>query len=175
MDHGTYIEHEGRPALRFERTYRRPVSRLWEAITDPGELSHWFPSKVSMQPRAGGTIEFSGDPNLGATMTGTILVYDPPRRLAYTWGTDELHFELRPDGDDGCTLTFINVLEARDTAARSAAGWTVCLAELGKHLSGLVAEGPHSDGAESWKSHYDAYLAEGMPSGAPIPGMDSTD
>jgi hypothetical protein len=67
-----------------------------------------------------------------------------------------------------CATLIFNVLEARDTAARNAAGWTVCLAELDKHLRGAVAEGPHSDTAEPWREHYDAYIADGMPYGAEI-------
>lgn len=169
MDRGSYFQHEGRPAVRFRRTYPHPVERLWAAITDPGELAHWFPSAVRIEPLAGGTIEFSGDPNLESS-TGTVLAYEPPRRLAFTWGGDELHFELEPSGEDGCTLTLINVLEAEDTAARNAAGWTVCLAELGKHVSGEQARGPHSDSAQPWRPLYEEYVADGMPSGAPIPG-----
>lgn len=93
--------------------------------------------------------------------------FQPPTRLHL--GGDELHFELSPVGDSSCELTLVNVLQARDTAARNAAGWSVCLAELGKHVSGAVADGPHSDTAESWRVHYDAYLADGLPSGAHIP------
>lgn len=168
MDYGTYLEHNGRPAVRFQRTYPYATSRLWAALTDPDELSHWFPSSVTMQPRAGGTIEFSDDPH-GEPMTGTILVFDPPRRLAYTWGGDELLFELEPAGDHSCRLTLTNVLQARDAAARNAAGWTVCLAELAKHICGEVTSGPHSNTAEAWQPHYDAYVAAGMPSGAELP------
>lgn len=169
MDRGSYFEHDGRPAVRFERTYQHSAERVWAAITEPGELAHWFPSAVRMEQRAGGTIEFTDDPNTGPT-SGTVLTFEPPRRLAYTWGGDELHFELEPTGDDSCTLTLINVLEASDTAARNAAGWTVCLAELGKHFSDEVADGPHSSTAVPWRPLYEDYVAQGMPSGAPVPG-----
>ncbi len=171
MDRGTLTEHDGRPAVRFRRRYAYPVERLWAAVTDPEELSRWFPSRVRMQPRAGGTIEFYGDPNMpDADLTGTILAYDPPRRLAFTWGASELHFSLEPSGDGGCTLTLTDVLEARNAAARDAAGWSVCLAELDKHVAGLVAGGPHGSTAESWREHYADYVAAGLPSGAAIPG-----
>jgi uncharacterized protein YndB with AHSA1/START domain len=170
MDHGTFIEHDGRPAVRFQRTYAHAPSRVWAAITEPGELAHWFPSKVALEPYAGGTIEFSEDPNIQPS-TGRILTFEPPSRFAYTWGADELHFVLEPTGDGGCVLTMVNVLEARDKASLNAAGWTVCLAELDKHISGQVADGPHSASAEPWQPHYDAYVAAGMPSGAPSPGM----
>ncbi len=37
-DLGTHIEYDGRPAVRFERTFRHPVERVWRAISDPAEL-----------------------------------------------------------------------------------------------------------------------------------------
>ncbi len=170
MDRGTYVEHDGRPAVRFERTYGHSVSRLWAAITEPGELAHWFPASVAMESRVGGKIEFTGDPHVEPSI-GEVLVFDPPHRLSFTWGADELHFQLAPAGDgNGCTLTLIDVLEAPNTAARNAAGWDVCLAELSKHIAGQTTDGPHSDSAEPWQPLYDAYVAAGMPSGAWYPG-----
>jgi uncharacterized protein YndB with AHSA1/START domain len=171
MDRGTLVAHDGRPAVRFRRRYAHPVERLWAAITDPAELSHWFPSQVRIQPKPGGTIEFYGDPNMPETaFSGTILAFEPHRRLAFTFGGSELHFSLEPSGDDGCVLTLTDVLDSRDAAARNAAGWTVCLAELGKLLAGQAADGPHSTTAEPWQEHYAAFVAAGMPSGAALPG-----
>ncbi|HEY0812780.1 MAG TPA: SRPBCC domain-containing protein [Pseudonocardia sp.] len=169
-DRGTYVEHEGRPAVRFVRRYPHPAQRVWAAVSEPGELASWFPSHVEVEPKAGGRITFSGDPNMPPS-AGTVLAYDPPRRLAFTWGGDELHLTVEANGADACTLTLLNVLEARDAAARNAAGWAVCLAELDGHLRGDRTEGPHSGAAaEPWKEHYAAYVAAGMPAGAPVPG-----
>jgi uncharacterized protein YndB with AHSA1/START domain len=168
-DRGTYVEHEGRPAVRFVRQYPHPAERVWAAVSEPAGLRHWFPSRVELEPRTGGRIAFHDDPNLPAA-SGTVLAYDPPRQLAFTWGGDELHLTVEPDGEAACTLTLINVLEARDAAARNAAGWTVCLAELDKYVHGGAADGPHSATAEPWQEHYAAYVAAGVPSGAPIPG-----
>ncbi|MFC6083774.1 SRPBCC family protein [Sphaerisporangium aureirubrum] len=170
MDRGTYIEYHGRPAVRFERTYGHPVERVWEAVATPEGLAHWFPSAVALEPYVGGKITFSGDPNMEGT-TGEVLEFEPPRRLAFSWSGDELRFELEAV-DGGCRFTLINVLEARDTAARNAAGWTVCLAELGGHLAGEPVAGPHSESATPWRPVYEEYVASGMPSGAPIPGEE---
>jgi uncharacterized protein YndB with AHSA1/START domain len=166
-DRGTFIEHDGRPAVRFERTYPQPVERLWAAITEPADLTHWFPSAVVIEPRVGGKVELSGDP-YAEPVTGEVLAYEPPHKLAYTWGNDELHFTLTAAGD-GCTLTLIDMLEARDTAARNAAGWHVCLAELTKRIDGESADGPHSDTSEPWQPLYQDYITAGMPSGAWTP------
>jgi uncharacterized protein YndB with AHSA1/START domain len=168
MDRGTYIELDGRPAVRFERTFSHRVERVWRAVTEPAELGRWFPSEVEIELVEGGEIRFSGDPHAEGT-TGTILELDPPRRLGFTWSADELHFELEPVGDDGCRLILINVLEERDTAARNAAGWAVCLGELDKLVVGERPDGPHSPTAEAWRPVYEANVAAGMPHGAWLP------
>ncbi|MGW2562774.1 SRPBCC family protein [Streptomyces sp. NPDC001514] len=174
MNRGTFITFDGRPAVQFQRSYPRPVEQVWAAVSEPEGLAHWFPSTVRLEPHAGGKIEFSDDPHMYAS-TGTVLAFEPPHRFAFTWEGDEIHLELAPEGDSGCRLTLTNVLAAENTAARNAAGWSVCLAELDKHLAGAPAEGPHSESAEPWQPYYDAYVAEGMPSGAEIPGAPQQD
>lgn len=168
MDLGSYVEYEGRPGVRFVRIYPHPIERLWLAITDPQELSGWFPSQVSIELRVGGTVTFSGDPHIEDS-TGTVLACEPPRRLAFTWGGDGLHFQLESLNSGNCRLTLLNLLGERDAAARNAAGWSVCLGEFDKHIAGEPADGPHSDSAQAWQPYYEAYRAEGMPSGAYVP------
>ena len=167
-DLGTYIEHQGRPAVRFVRTYPHSIERVWSAITEPDQLRAWFPSAVTIEPRVGGIITFTFDPHTDDS-TGTVLEWEPPHRLAYSWEGDELHYELEAVDDGQCRLTFINVLHERDTAARNGAGWTVCFAELDRLLAGTPADGPHGAAALPWQPIYDAYVAAGVPSGAPIP------
>lgn len=101
------------PALRLERRYRHPVERLWRALTDPGELAHWFPSDAPM----------------------TVAQSEPPRVLVASWLGDTLRFELRPDGA-GCVLVFTHAFADGDTAARTAAGWDRCFARLDALLAG---------------------------------------
>lgn len=167
-DLGTFVDHDGRPAVRFVRTYEHPIARIWAAVTEPSELSAWFPSSVTVEPRVGGVIWFSSDPNQPDD-AGVVLEWEPPTRFAFTWGGDELHFDLRTVGET-TELTLTNVLEARDTASRNAAGWSVCLTELRAHVTGGNAHGPHSDSAPAWEPIYAAYIDAGMPSGAAIPG-----
>lgn len=168
MDLGTFIRHDGRPAVRFVRTYRQPVEEVWTVISEPAELRHWFPSTVDIEPRVGGTIRFSDDPHV-APAEGRVLAYEPPRHLAFTWGPDELHLTVEPAGDGQTRFTLVNVLGAADTAARNAAGWTVCLDELAKAVAGHPGDGPHSATSTPWQPLYDAYVGAGMPAGAPIP------
>src|SRR5689334_2879045 len=91
---GTFLTlDDGRPAVRFSRTYDHPVDRVWQFVTDPGELAHWFPSRAEIELRVGGTITFSGDPNMEDS-TGTVLAVHPPRHLSFSWEGDEMHFDL---------------------------------------------------------------------------------
>ena len=164
---GTYLAlDDGRPAIRFSRTYDHPVERVWRFVTDADELAHWFPSRAEIDPRPGGEITFSGDPNM-ADSKGRVLSVDAPRHLSFEWGGDELHFDLEALDDKRTRFTLTNVLGEANTAARNGAGWEVCLAALETY-----ADGSPTRGQAPWKEFYDGYVAVGVPSGAPVPGLD---
>ncbi|MGW3412122.1 SRPBCC family protein [Streptomyces sp. NPDC000888] len=167
---GTYLTlDDGRPAVRFTRTYDHPVDRVWQFVTDPDELVHWFPSRAEIDLRPGGTITFSGDPNMPES-TGRVIAVDAPRHLSFEWGGDELHFDLEALGDKRTRFTLTNVLEAENTAARNGAGWEVCLGALDAHARGEEHEGPHAGSTAPWQEIYRRYIEAGIPSGAPVPG-----
>ncbi|MEV0948149.1 SRPBCC family protein [Rhodococcus sp. NPDC049939] len=168
MIRGRYFEFKGRPAVRFRCAYPYSKQRLWKAVSEPDELVRWFPSAVRIDPYVGGDIEFFPDSDADPE-TGIVLVYSAPRTLAFTWSGDEIHFEVEPTAE-GCALTLVNVLEVRNTAARNAAGWSVCLTNLDRHLDGSAAFGHSGEKSPAWRPFYETYLGEGMPSGASIPG-----
>lgn len=39
---GTIEEVDGRHVLRFERRFRHPVEKVWDAITRPERITQWF-------------------------------------------------------------------------------------------------------------------------------------
>jgi uncharacterized protein YndB with AHSA1/START domain len=171
--YGAYGTIENRPALSFERRLSHPMEVVWRAITESDELEHWFPSRVEadeLGPGAELTFTFEEMPLEGEPMTttGRVTEFDPPRRFAFTWGPptreDHLRFELDPlPGEEACLLRLTVLLDARDKAARDAAGWHVCLDRLEQHLGKDAAEA-------EWREYYDEYQRLGMPAGAPIPG-----
>lgn len=167
---GTYVHlDDGRPAVRFTRTYPHPIERVWQFVTDPAELAHWFPSRVELDLRPGGEMRFSFDPNM-PDATGRVLAVDPPRHVSFEWGGDELHFDLEAADGGSTRFTLTNVLVEENTAARNAAGWQVCLDALDAASRGERHEGPHAAGPTGdWKVYYDAYVNAGVPSGAHIP------
>jgi uncharacterized protein YndB with AHSA1/START domain len=160
---------DGRPALRIERRLAHPVERVWQAVTEPDELAHWFPTTVEVDLREGGAMRFTFPQGGLDPMTGEVTELDPPRRIAFRWGDEELRFDLAAD-DGGCRLVLTHVLSRRDAAARDAAGWHVCLDKLEQHLGGAPAEAPGHRPTEEWRAHFEAYERQGLPTGAEVPG-----
>ena len=152
-------------ALRFERRLAHPIEKVWRAVSEPSELAHWFPCSVEADElRVGAALRFVFPEEVGGmTMDGEVTALEPPRLLAFTWGEDELRFELEPHGDGGTLLRFSDVIAEQDKAARDAAGWDVCLARLDQRLAGETAEPPE------WRPFYEEYERLGFPTGAPIP------
>jgi uncharacterized protein YndB with AHSA1/START domain len=166
--HGTYTTVDGRPAVRFERRLGHPPDAVWRMVTDPAELKHWFPCEVELELRVGGPMRFVFSPDFA--LDGEVLELDEPRRFAFLWGVDVLRFELAPDGEE-TVLTMLHVLneEGEDAAAKTAAGWHVCLDGMRRRLVGEEVEPPSAGPTPEWQARYDEYVAAGVPSGAEIP------
>jgi uncharacterized protein YndB with AHSA1/START domain len=128
----TLDEDGGGSVLRLERSFGHTVERVWQALTDPDELAHWFPS--------GEPLEVSES--------------DPPHVLAGTWFGDALRFELRSEGD-GCVLVFTHAFADRDTAARTAAGWDRCFARLDALFAGHPLG--EAESLEQWLAVHERY------------------
>ncbi len=159
---------DGRPVLRIERRLAHPPEKVWRALTEPAELSRWYPFAVTeMQLRVGGTIRF--DDGQGIVMDAVVTVLDPPRVFAFSEhappemsreSDDLIHFELRPVGG-GCLLVFTHVFDDRPAAASYATGWSGCLDALEMVLDGRPVEWP-AGMAELHEAYVEAFgLDEG--------------
>lgn len=126
-------DHEGRTTLRFERILSHPPERVWFALTQHDELQAWHPTPFELEPRIGGAVRFAENGPMGED--GEVVAYDPPLLLAYTWGGDQLRFELQAH-QQGCRLVLTHIFDDRMKAARDAAGWHLCLAALSGSLDG---------------------------------------
>jgi Activator of Hsp90 ATPase homolog 1-like protein len=101
-------------------------------------------------------------------MRGEFREVSAPRRLSFTWGEDELSFELEErDGGAACRLSFEVVLDAAGKAARDAAGWDDCLDMLAIVVSGEAPARPSE--SAGWRARYDQYKGRGFPADAPLP------
>ncbi|GAB3644965.1 SRPBCC family protein [Glycomyces tarimensis] len=122
-----------RPAIRVERRYDHPIERVWRAVTTPESLAQWFPAGAAFELTKDGEARFGGME--GASATGRVLEVDPPRYLSFTWDTDRLEFELRPEQDQ-TLFVLTHHFDDLPGAASFATGWETCLAGLSDVLAG---------------------------------------
>jgi uncharacterized protein YndB with AHSA1/START domain len=135
----TLQDRDGRTALVFERTLPYDPERVWSALTEPHELGAWHPTPFRFEPREGGRVEFDAPPGEPQMPDGVVLAFAPGRLLAYTWGEDELRFELIGEAEGGCLLRLTHIFEDRFKAARDGSGWHLCLRALESSLAGVRA------------------------------------
>lgn len=154
---GTLVQlADGRRALRYVRRYPHPPERVWKALVEHDGLSAWFPARIEGERRQGAALRFVFEGNEGPVLEGVMRVFEPPRVLEYTWDTDLLRFELKPEaGGQHCELTFTTTFGQRSHAARDASGWHMCLTNLDKLLSASARKAVE----EHFPSLYKAYVA----------------
>src|SRR4051812_46624120 len=147
MADATLLRAGDRPILRFERHLSKPVALVWKAVTDPDEMRAWFPTRIEVAEwKLGATLTHHFDEHDIEPLPGTVLEWDPPRRVSFTWGTDTIAFELTATPDGGTIFVLTEELGA-SIAARNAAGWDACLDRL-----------EHGDDGEPWKARFDHYV-----------------
>lgn len=152
MSEATLLRTGARPVLRFERHLTRPVDAVWRAVTDPLEMRSWFPTRVVIDEwKTGAPLTHHFDEHDIDPLPGTVLDWDPPHRVSFTWGTDTISFELTPAQDGGTVFVLTEELSA-NVAARNAAGWESCLDRLDRGAD---------DG--SWQPRFERYVASFEP------------
>jgi uncharacterized protein YndB with AHSA1/START domain len=149
--HGTF---NGPAEVRLVRTLPGPIERIWEYLTDPEKRARWF-AGGPMEPKVGGkmTLQFRHKDlapdevppdqykdvhETGFEMPGTILRWEPPRVLSYTFDENsDVTFELTPQGK---TVLLVLTHHARgdDIASLTgyASGWHTHFAMLIAILEG---------------------------------------
>lgn len=150
--------------VRIVRTLPGPIERLWSYLVDPEKRARWF-AGGPMEPRVGGKHElFFQHKNIapnetppaqylekheqGFKMPGTILRWEPPRVLSYTFDDNsEVTFELTPqDRDVVLVLTHRSRGEDLPFLTGYASGWHT-------HLSLLIALLEETPPPPFWATH----------------------
>ena len=102
----TTNDSEARDRIEIEITYPHPIGRVWHALTDADVLARWFMPN-DFVPRLGQRFTFRTKPENGwnGIVTCEIVAIEPPTRIAYTWGNEQLDpptlvtFTLAEEGD----------------------------------------------------------------------------
>jgi uncharacterized protein YndB with AHSA1/START domain len=152
MTEATLLRTGDRPVLRFERHLRKSVDEVWRAVTDPVEMRSWFPTRIEIRRwEVGASLTHHFDEHDIDPLPGTVLRWDPPHRVSFTWGEDTIGFELTAAADGGTVFVLTEELGAH-AAARNAAGWQSCLDRL-----------EFGSERETWQTRFDRYAASFEP------------
>ena len=123
---------DGAYDLVLERRLKRPIEKVWAALTVAERIADWF-TQVELDLRIGGIYRLTF-PEQNYRMEGVIVELEPLRRLAHTWPHDEhphsvVRYELEPDGD-GCRLSLTQTALPRTLLSGKAPGWHTFLEAL---------------------------------------------
>jgi uncharacterized protein YndB with AHSA1/START domain len=125
---------------------------VFKAITDPNELTNWFPDQAILEPNVGGKIKFSfyrdsksTHRNMDYFPEGTIIEFIPDKKISYSWEHPSIPdfprtvvtWELQKIENNKTRLNLIHTgfNEAKMPKAREEhdEGWTYFLGELAKY------------------------------------------
>lgn len=143
---------DDRWTLILTRDLAHPAKRVWEALTEPGQLRQWAPFVPDRDLATTGdallTMIDGGDSSEDVDQVGAVLESDPPRLLVYRWGTDVLRWELTAT-EDGTTLVLRHTLADEGLTSAVAAGWHLCL-DAADALMKEVPFGPVAGRRAEW-------------------------
>lgn len=83
------------PATRsivIERMMPHPPEKIWRALTHTSLIAEWL-MQNDFEPRAGAAFTFRASPlgNWDGIVHCEVTVFEPPRRLVYTWKGGTVH------------------------------------------------------------------------------------
>ena len=134
---GAEVRREGETwTLVLVRDMSHPPELVWSALTDPEQLREWAPFDSDRNLGAAGTAQLStvGAPTPLVSET-RVTRADPPRALEYSWGGNDLRWELEPLPGGGTRLTLWHNIDRR-FISMGAAGWHLCFDVLERLLAG---------------------------------------
>jgi uncharacterized protein YndB with AHSA1/START domain len=124
--HGQIIADGERYQVRFERLIRKPIEKVFAALTVPERLAAWL-GAVEMEPRQGGSfvLVFTDPP---FRMEGEVRVFEPPTLFEFTWPEKPgaipsmVRFALEAEGL-ATRLILTHTFIAQSDLPSVAAGW----------------------------------------------------
>ncbi|MDB4913536.1 MAG: Activator of Hsp90 ATPase 1 family protein [Gemmatimonadetes bacterium] len=120
--------------LVLVRDLAHPATKVWQALTDPAQLREWAPFDADRHLDTAGPVKLStvGTPTPQVSETN-IRRAEAPRLLEYSWGGNDMRWELEPLAS-GTRLTLWHNI-GRRFVSMGAAGWHICFDVLDQFLS----------------------------------------
>ena len=139
--------------LILTRQLRHAPEKVWQALIDPAQLREWAPFVADAAlGTAGATVKITTVGAPAHITETTVTRADAPKLLEYTWGGNDLRWELEPL-DGGTRLTLWTCIDRR-FISMGAAGWHICFDVLDHLLAGTpigLMAGPEIMKFEGWQ------------------------
>jgi uncharacterized protein YndB with AHSA1/START domain len=173
---GAEVQKDGEKwTLVLVRDLSHAPARVWSALTDPEQLRAWAPFDADRNLGAVGAVKLStvGAPTPMVSET-QVKRADAPRLLEFSWGEQDLRWELKPLDGGGTRLTLWHNIDRR-FISMGAAGWHICFDVMDRHLAGQPIGrmvGPETMKFEGWQRLNAAYAKQfgvELPSWSPGP------
>ncbi len=122
--------------LVLVRDLSHPPVKVWQALTDPEHLREWAPFDSDRNLGKVGTAKLTtvGAPKPQVSET-RVKRADAPRLLEFSWGAQDLRWQLEPQAGGGTRLTLWHNID-RGFISMGAAGWHICFDVLERLLAG---------------------------------------
>jgi len=134
---GAEVQKDGEKwTLVLVRKLRHPPAMVWQALTDLAHLREWAPFDADRNLDTSGPVKLStvGAPTLQVSETN-VKRAEVPRLLEYSWGGNDIRWELEPLGGGGTRLTLWHNID-RGFISWGAAGWQICIDVPDRLLAG---------------------------------------
>src|SRR5256885_3005991 len=134
---GAKVRKEGETwTLVLVRDLAHPPAKVWKALPAPDHLREWAPFDSDRNLAAVGTAKLStvGAPTPHVTET-QVKRADAPKVLEYSWGEQDIRWELEPLGGGGTRLTLWHNIDRR-FISMGAARCPICFDVLDRLLAG---------------------------------------
>ena len=139
-------DREGKPAaaVTLSRTFDTSIDDLWDAVTNPDRLPHWFTNVT-------GDLKLNGRYHVQDNASGTITKCEPQSHVTLTWefagdtSWVELQFDSEAPDQTRLTLTHTSILsDFWDTYGPGATGvgWEMAFLGLALYTSDPDFEKP---------------------------------
>lgn len=134
---GTLTFDDTQSVITFERDFSVAPARMWDAIATADGIASWL-AEGTFEEGHGGSVRFEF--NEDQTVTGEILVWNPPTELTYTWNINgeipsTIEFRIT-ETSSGCTLTLTHAGLPGDMAGGYTPGWHAYLDRLDQVTAG---------------------------------------
>jgi uncharacterized protein YndB with AHSA1/START domain len=177
---GAQVRKDGEKwTLILVRELRHSPVKVWQALTDPAQLSEWAPFDADGSlDTVGSTVKLTtvGAPTPQVSET-TVKRAEAPTLLEYNWGGQDIRWELEPLGS-GTRLTLWHNIDRR-FISWGAAGWHICFDVLERLLGGqpigriVGAEVMKFGGWQRLNAEYAKQFGAEAPNWPPKPAQNS--